>query len=885
MRALRVWLRRIAGTFDTRRRDRELAEEIESHLAMHIEDNIRQGMTPEDARRAAVLRLGNRTSLTEHYRAQRGLPLLDHIAQDVRYAGRTLRRAPGFAVVAVLTIALGVAGPTINFAMLKTWVLEPLPFEDPDGLVDVRRLDSTTGNYGSLTAADFLDFRRRVRSLSALAGYSFSEVRLTGGDRAERMRGARVTADFFSVLGVRPALGRMFDASAERPGGSRVAIVSHAMWREYFAADPGAIGRSIRINGEAHEIIGVLPDTFQFTLLGRIQVWRPLVFTPESSTDRRNLAVIGLGRLRPGATPHQARDELTRMAATLASSYPDTNSKRSVRVLPLADEVRIHHDLGFIVPVIFAMVGCVLLIACANVTNVMLARTSARRQEMAVRLALGASRGRIVRQWLVEHVLLFVCASALGAVLAVYGTWWITQSIPIENRQFLRHNGVLTVDSVVVLFALATGALCGVVFGWIPAWSGSRTDVNADLREASTRTTVNKTASRFRNALVIAEVALALALLISAGLLVQTARNITRVDVGFDPSRLLTFHLMLDPEKYAEEVAVRSFYERLLLDLRARPGVSGAAAGSFVPFGNIGGYVELFVEGQSARSPADTPWTGLNQITDGYAETMRLRLQRGRWLQGSDDQGSQKVALVNATLASRHLAGRDPIGQRLRLGRESSGLWTIVGVVQDVKHHETTEGADPEVYVPFAQMPNRHMMVVTRTPVNPEELIGTMNAAVHSVDPNEPVSRLFTMEDLIHQVTGPFEILATFVAVLGGVTVLLAAIGVYGVISYTFAQRTREIGIRMALGARQLDVARLVLRQIRGVMTIAIVPGLLLAWTIGHGMRAMLVGVTPTDWRIYATMTLVLGGVAVLAAAVPVRRATSIDPVTALRHE
>ena len=884
MRLLRLWFRRIAGVFDARGRDVELADEIESHLAMHIEDNIRHGMTPDEARRAALLRLGNTTSIKEEYRAQRGLPFVDHFGQDLRYAGRALRRSPGFTAVAVLTIALGVAGPTINFSMMKAWILEPLPFDDPDGLIDVRRIDPSTGHFGSLNAADFLDFRRNTRSLASLAGYSFSDVRLTGGDRAERVRGARVTGNFFAILGVRPALGRIFDESAEHPAGSRPVVISHSMWREYFAGDSGIIGRRIQVNGDSSEVIGVLPENFQFTLLGRIHVWRPFVFTPESATNRRNLGIVGVGRLQPGATVDRARDELTRIAATLATSYPDTNTRRSVRVLSLADEVRRHHDLGFIVPVIFAMVGCVLLIACVNVTNVMLARSSARRQEIAVRLALGASRARIVRQWLVEHVLLFVCASALGAFLAVYGTAWITDSIPLENRQYLRNNAVIPVDRVVLLFALLTGALCGVVFGWVPAWSGAQADVNADLRDGSSRTTVNKVAARFRNGLVIAEVSLALALLISAGLLVQTARNITRVDVGFDPQRLLSFQLNLDPQKYGDDNAVRSFYDRLLLDLRGRPGVSSVAAGSFVPFTNSGGFIELRLDGQAERA-SDIPWTGLNLITPGYPETLRLRLQRGRWLQSSDGPDTQKVALVNNTLALRHFPGRDPIGQQLRLGKESQEQWTIVGVVSDVKHFETTDTPDPEVYVPFAQRPHREMVVTLRTPGDPESLLGTLHAAVAAVDPGEPVSRIFTMENLIHQVTGPFETLATFVAVLGGVTVLLAGIGVYGVVSYTFAQRTREIGIRMALGARRSDVAALVLRQIRAFMAIAIVPGLALAWAIGHMLRAMLVGVTPTDWRIYVTMSLMLGGVGIVAAVVPMRRATSIDPVTALRYE
>lgn len=885
MRRLRVWILRVAGLFDTQRREREMAEEIESHLELHTQDNIQRGMSPDAARRAAILRLGGTESVKEHYREQRGIPLFENLWQDVRYAARTLRHSPGFTFVALVTIALGIAGPTVNFSLYKTWILEPLPFSDPHGLLDVRRLDPATGDTGSLSPADFLDFRRSAHSLSSLAAYRRSEVRLTGGDRAERLQAVQVTSNFFDVLGVGAAFGRVFQPTDDRADHSSEAVISHAMWRDYFVSDAHIIGRTIRLNGEEHTVVGVLPEAFQFTLVGRVQVWRLLVFTPNASVDRSVVSLRGLARLKPGSTPDQARDELERIAAGLAASYPDTNDKRSVRVMGLAEEVRQHHDLGFIVPVIFAMVGCVLLIACVNVTNVMLARTSARRQEMAVRLALGASRARIVRQWLVEHVLLFVAASLIGAALAVYGTAWITNSIPVENRQFLRNYGVLTVDRGVLAFAVAIGAICGALFGWVPAWSGAQANVNLDLRDGSGRTTTSRAATRLRGGLVIAEVTLALALLISAGLLVATARNITRMDVGFEPRQLLTFHVALDPKKYADAAATRGFIDRLLLDLRGRPGVADVAAGSLVPFGNVGDWIDFFLEGQADPRPADAPWAALNVVTPDYTRTVRLRLDRGRSIDASDTEPSLKVAVINTTLATRHFSGQDPVGQRLRLGRESTDLWTIVGVVADVKNYEMSDAPAPEVYVPFAQRPDRGMMVVLRAAGDPEALVGTLRGAVSAIDPGEPVSRVFTMQNLIHQITGPFETTAKFVATLGVVTLLLAGVGVYGVISYTFAQRTREIGIRMALGARRADVAGLVLKQIRTFMLAALVPGLLLAWAIGTALQAMLVGVTPTDWRIYVMMSAVLTAVAVLAAAVPVRRAMTIEPVTALRYE
>jgi putative ABC transport system permease protein len=544
-----------------------------------------------------------------------------------------------------------------------------------------------------------------------------------------------------------------------------------------------------------------------------------------------------------------------------------------------------HHDMGFLVPVLFAMVVCVLLVACVNVTNVMLARTSARRQEMAVRLALGASRARIVQQWLVEHILLFVGASLLGALLAVYGTNWVTQSIPVGNRQYLRNYGVLPVDRIVLLFSVLTGAACGVLFGWLPAWMGAKADVHRDLRGTSARATTGKAGARLRGGLVVCEVSLALALLVSAGLLVMTSRNIIRVDVGFEPHNLLTFQLSLDPSQYRSDAAVRSFYGQLAANLARQPGVLSAGGGSLVPFGTEGRGSELFIEGRPDTPPSDTPFAALSQVTSEYATTIGLRLRRGRLLTPSDSADAPKVALINQTLADRHFSNRDPLGQRLRLRRQSTDLWTIVGIVGDVKNYETMDAPQPQVYLPASQRVSRQMTMAVRSAGDADGLSGTVRAVVAALDPAEPLTELIPMDGLIHRVTGPFETISTFVTVLGIVTLLLAGVGVYGVISYTFAQRTREIGIRMALGATRTDVAGLVLKQIRTFLLVGVVPGLAIAWGLGQAMKAMLVGVTPADWRLYLGMSIVLALVAVLAGLVPARRATSIDPITALRYE
>jgi putative ABC transport system permease protein len=884
MGRLRGWASRLRGVFDGARRERDLADELESHLQLHVDDNIRRGMTPDAARTAALIRLGGLQSVTEQYRDQRTIPVLSRLRQDVRYAGRTLRRSPGFAAVALTTIALGIAGPTVTFTMVKAWILEPLPFADPDALVDIRSIDMASGDTASVNAADFRDFQRGANGFGDLAGYRSAPVRLTGGDRAERVRGAQVTTGFFSVLGMTASIGRVFEPADGEPSAPKLVVIGDTLWRDRFQGERDAIGRTLRLNGEDHTIIGVLPETFHFTLLGRVDVWRPLVFTPEQITDRRPRSLVAVGRLGQGHSVEEGRGQLIALAEQLSKTYPDTNARRGVRVIPLADEVRYQHDLGFIVPVMFAMAGCVLLIACVNVTNVMLARTSARRQEMAIRLALGASRARLVQQWLVEYVLLFVVASAAGAAIAVYGADWITQSIPVNNRQYLRNYAVLRVDPLVVGFALGIGALCGAVFGGLPAWNGARADVNADLRDGSARSTTSRAGARLRSTLVVSEVALALAVLIGAGLLVQTAHNITRVDVGFDPARLLTFQLSLDPQRYVEPPDIRSFTERLTQTLAERPGVVGAAAGTLVPFSGSNS-AELFIDGEPETKPADTPIAALNQVTGGYCAVMGLRIVRGRAITDTDVAEAQKVALVNETLAARFLGGREALGRRLRLGRGTTDVWTVVGVTADVKNYETIDAAEPQVHIPFAQQPRRTNTVVVRTLGPPDSLAPSARAAVASVDPAEPVAGIATMDELIKRDTGPYENIGTFVTVLGVVTLLLAGVGVYGVVSYTFAQRTREIGIRMALGASRVDVALLVLKQIRLLLGAAFVPGLALAFALGHTLKAILFGVTPTDFRLYGAMTLLLTAVAVLAAFVPARRAARIDPMRALRYD
>jgi putative ABC transport system permease protein len=810
--------------------------------------------------------------------------MLSALTQDIRYAIRLLRRSPAYTTVAVVTLALGFAGPTVMFAMAKQWILDPLPFADPDRLIDIRNRDTVSGQWGPMNVADFLDARRNADSAD-LAAYRRSDLRLTGADRAERIAAAETTAEFFELLGTDVTLGRVYATGDDDPARSRVAVISASMWRRHFAGDPAVVGGRLRLDGEDHAVIGVLPEAFQFTLLGSVDVWRPLVITADDATNRNMRSVTGLGRLRAGRTIEQAGAELTEHAERLAAAHPETNARRAVRVVSLAEEIRLHHDAGVVVPVMFAMMCCVLLVACVNVMNMTLARARTRRQEVAVRLALGASRARIVRQWVVEHTILFVAASAIGAVLAVYGAAWVTDSIPPENRQFLRNHAVLTVDATIVAFALAVGLMTGVVVGWLAARASVRADVGSDLRDASARATVGRAGARLRGMLVAAEVAFALALLISAGLLIATARNVTRADVGFDPRDLLTFNLSLDPHQYSEPAVTHAFYARLLARLQGIPGVQHAAVGSVVPFGDSGGRTEFFVDAQAETPPAETPQAVLSAVTPAYGRTLGLRRLDGRLLEAHDAADAPKVVVINETLASRYLGGRDPLGARLRFGRRSTDVWTVVGVVADVRYFETRDSKEPQAYLPFAQSSRRDATVVLRAHAPAEMIARQARAAVAEIDSREPLVDFTTMQARIHRETAAYETISAFVMFFGVVTLFLAGVGVYGVVSYTFAQRTREIGIRMALGARRSDIAGLVLAQARLLLAGGIVPGLALAWVLGQTMKAILFGVTATDWRLYAGMTLLLTVVAMAALGVPARPATRIDPVVALRAE
>ncbi|MFN7925475.1 MAG: ABC transporter permease [Bryobacteraceae bacterium] len=798
---------------------------------------------------------------------------------DLRYSIRRLRKSPGMAAIAILTLGLGMAGTTSVYTIMDAWIFQPLPFADATRLIDVRGMKESDGNLQSISAAEFDEWKREARSIEDLAGYRVEDFRLTGDGRPQMLKGGRVTTNFFHLLETRFSMGRGFREEESVPGQSSVTILSQGLWRDRFNADPAIIGKTIQVDEQPHTVIGVLPADFHFPLMGRLNLITPFAFTAEQRAKRRNRELNGIGRLRPGSTASQAEAETRSIAKRMAQLHPSEDSGRVPRIVPLADEIRRHHDAG-VMPVMFAMTGCLLLIACSNVANIMLARAAARRRETAVRLALGGARWQVTRQWIAENCILFLAAGAAGAVLTPLVLEWITASIPFENRGYLRNFGVLEVNAGVLAFAFAVSAIGGVLFGLLPAAAAVRGAAFEGLRDGTAKATASKGSGRLRSVLVAAQFALALALMVGAGLLWSNARELMQRSPGFDSHGLMTFALAPSEKTYTDQPALRGLFDRAIAELRKQPEVEHAALATWVPFTESGGFTEFRLEGRPDPAPGELQEAQLSRVSGGYGAVLRLVPQRGRMIGEQDGTDAPQVAVINQAMERRYFAGRDPVGTSIRLG---PGNWrTIVGVVGDVKTYDLTAASGPQIYVPLSQSQSRYVVGVVR---GRGELDPVVRRAMALADPGEPLIRVVSIDTLIDRQITPFRVMGNFIGTLGVAALFLAAIGLYGSISYAVAQRTKEIGIRMALGARGEDIAGKEARGLARVLVGGMIPGLALAVAIGKALSAVLVGVSPFEWKLYAGMAVLLVAVAALAAAGPVRRAMRTSPVIALRHE
>jgi putative ABC transport system permease protein len=810
--------------------------------------------------------------------------------QDLRFGTRMLLKTPGFTLIASLTLALGIGANTAIFSVVNAVLLRPLPYPEPDRLAFIYNT-----KLKMLMDAEFLRLRDQSRSMERVSLYAPTTYTLTGMGEAERISSGTASGDFFTVLGAQMALGRTFRLEEEPQGQDNVAILSHDFWRRKFSADPDVIGQSLTLDGRNYTIVGVLPRDFKSPLELQadkaVELWTPPGYYPPAPCCSHGLNVIG--RLREGRTLEQAQAETKAIIAGVMKDYPDgypEDGSKQPLLKPLTAEIV--GDLRRALWTLLSAVIFVLLIACANVANLQLGRGEMRVSEIAIRTALGASRSRIIRQLLVESLLLAFIGGVLGLFLALWGL----EMLPALGADKIPRMREITPDARVLGFTLATSLLTGVIFGLAPAFQAVKFNLYTSLKEGG-QASASPKGRRLRNALVVSEVALSLMLLSGAGLLIKSFWRLQHVDTGFTAERLLTMRLFPPESNYPDDLRVAAFYEELLLRVRSLPGVKDAAAASGVPIGGGNGGTVIQIE-EGSSEPEFRSVDEFRVVSPSYFRTMGIRLLRGRFLEDSDRERALPVAVINETLARAYWPNEDPIGRRFRLldappERARTVFLTVVGVVADAKNNGLMEAAANEAYVPMRQRPvaiagmgfARQMSLAVRTSVEPMNLMNAIRQEVWAIDRGVPITDARTMEQILAAVTSQPRFNTILLGIFAAVALILAGVGIYGVLSYSVTQRAREIGIRIALGARRGDVLRLVVKQGMFLALLGVAIGLAASFALTRLMTGLLYEVSATDPATFALIAVILTLVAFVACYLPARRATKVDPMVALRCE
>jgi putative ABC transport system permease protein len=805
---------------------------------------------------------------------------METLFQDIRYAVRTLVKKSSFAIVVVIALAIGIGANTAIFSVINAILLRPLPYKNPDRLAMIWmknpkiNVDQDWHSY-----PNYADYKEQSQTFEEMAAFNDRSFNLTGTGEPVRVMGAVATASLFSVLGVEPIKGQVFSVEEEEPGKDLVAIISYGLWQRRFAADPEIIGKSISLNGANRSVIAVMPASFVFPQKDT-DLWVPLAISPQRKQARFSFSLKAIGRLKPGVTIEQSRADMEAIGNRLDEQYFQAGYTANIIGLHDQETSKVRPALL----VLLAAVGFVLLIACANVANLLLARAASREREIAIRAALGAGRARLVRQLLTESSILALAGGTAGLLLAIWGLDALKALGP-ENIPRLDQ---VRIDGRVLMFTFAVSMLTGIFFGLVPALQASKPDLNETLKEGGRGSTGGIQGQRIRSLLVISEIALSLVLLIGAGLLIRSFIRLQKFDLGFNPNNLLTLRVQLPGSKYREEKQLVDFFQQLLPKMETVPGVQAVGATSTIFLTDTPSSTNFSIEGRPVFTGAEAIEVPLDAVTANYFKVMGIPLMRGREFDDRDAIGSPLVVIINETFARRFFPDEDPIGKRFIYGQPDgpNPPWmTIVGIVADARRTGFDKEARPETFLPQNQQPDNALTIVARTDSNPASFANALRSQVWDIDKDQAVFDIKTMDDTLSEMTSQRRFNMLLLSLFAAVALILAGVGIYGVISYSVTQRTHEIGIRMALGAEENDVLRMIVGQAMRLAFIGVAIGLIVAFFLTRLMSSLLYGVSATDPATFALISLALAGVALGACFVPARRATKVDPMIALRYE
>jgi putative ABC transport system permease protein len=883
MKTMRAWLMRLLGVFGSTRAERELSAEIESHLQLHIDDNLRAGMSPQEARRRAVLALGGVERTKEEYRDRRGLPAFESLVRDLRYGTRGLIKSPGFALAAVIILGLGIGANSAIFTVVNAVVLKPLPFADADR---VMRLWQTppqslfTTPIFAISPANFVDWQEQNQVFERVAIFRTGRQTLTGHGEPDAVIILRASADFLPILGLSPAIGRGFTTDDDRSGGERTALLSDAFFRTRFGGDAAIVGKTITLNRVPHTVIGILPPMTTFG--SRAQVWVPLYWTAEDRAIRNNHNYSAIAKLKNGVDVARAQADMDAISKRLEAAYPEDNKDWGALVRPLQEDLV--GDARTSLLVLLGAVAFVLLIACANLANLMLVRTHARAKEIAVRGALGASRTRVIQQLLAEGLVLGAGGGMAGFIAAYYGVDVLLTAFGTA----LPRATEVAVDTRVLIFTAAIAMATGLVAAFVPAWKMTGRDANDALKTGAGRGNSSSGDGRIRNLLVVSEVALALMLLIGAGLLMRSLSGLRAVDAGFDPGNTLTATIGIPDAKYPTEAERNQFFDRVIANVEALPGVESAAFIDNLPLqGGSTQYVA--VEGAPPMKESEMPVVAVRLTSPGYFKTSKIPFIAGRDFTDADNGfGRPAVVIISEGTAKRFWPNQDAIGKRLTLTMMTKEAAAVVGIVREVKTGSLdASDADSEtaVYAPRAQFGYGGTAIVVRTAGDPARMTPSLINAVRSIDPEQPVLDIATMDDVVEESLGQRPFAMMLLAAFAILALVLATVGIYSVLAYTVRQRVREIGIRMALGAPTGGVLRLIVIEGLKPTLAGVLLGLALAAALVRVMTTLLYGVDQHDPGTFSAVAVIMLVVGVVATLVPAFRATRVDPIVTLRSE